>query len=283
MSTTRPVFVIVPGNSYTPAHYGYLQHLLMKAGYGTISSMLPSTGPLHGARVVVEDDARYTRDRLVRPILDNENRDVIIVGHSYSSMPASAAVAGLDKVTRAAAGKRTAVIGQIYIAAVIPKGGDGKSLAAAFGGTMPPHVRTDVRIFNPRCTRGILCKSHRLTVEKEKANLVRCDDPIPPMMHDVEATLATAARESTVCPSMTSFHSPVPRASWDQAGYEGRIAYIKTTKDKAVPLHVQNMFIESSGVGWITEEIDASHSPSLSRPVELARIIVNLAERFACT
>lgn len=145
MPDSKPVIVIVPGSSLTPAHYGYLQHLFLQAGYGTLSALLPSTGTLDGAEVTIEDDTQYVRNRMVLPILENEQRDVVVMGHSYGGLPGSAAVSGLDRVTREAAGKSTAVIGQIYIAAAILRGGDGNSVMPFFGGAIPPHLKADVR------------------------------------------------------------------------------------------------------------------------------------------
>ena len=70
--------------------------------------------------------------------LEHETRDVIIVMHSYSGVPGSVAVKGLSKGERKADGKDTGVIGLIYIAALLAKGGDGKSIVKeALGGDYP--------------------------------------------------------------------------------------------------------------------------------------------------
>lgn len=92
--------------------------------------------------------------------------------------------------------------------------------------------------------------------------------------------MAAGASRSTICPSLTSFQSPVPRASWDEDAYKHRIAYVKTTEDAAVPLQVQEMLIQASGVQWETPEIASSHSPMLSKPEELAEIIISIAKKF---
>ena len=142
MANQRPFIVIVPGASQNPAHYGYLSHLLQLAGYPVFSALLPSVGA--AAKVSVDDDTAYVRDKMLLPILDHEQHDVIILMHSYSSVPGSAAAHGLSKAERAASGKKTGVIGQIYLAALLPKGGDGKDIVGAFGGHYPPHIRPDV-------------------------------------------------------------------------------------------------------------------------------------------
>lgn len=143
MASTRPFIVIVPGASQNPAHYGYLSHLLQLAGYPVYSALLPSVGA--AGHVTVEDDTTYIRNNMLLPVLDHEEHDVIMLMHSYSSVPGSAAAAGLGKSERAKQGKKTGVIGQIYLASILTKGGDGKDIVGAFGGHYPPHIRPDVR------------------------------------------------------------------------------------------------------------------------------------------
>ncbi|MCJ1377210.1 hypothetical protein MMC17_000302 [Xylographa soralifera] len=142
-SPSKPVFVIVPGGAQNPSHYAYLQHLLLSQGYGVVSGLLPTVGAT--APVTAAEDAEFIRSRMLLPVLDIEKHDVIMVSHSYSGMPASAAARGLGKADRAAEGKKTSVLGQIFIAAMLLRGGDGKDVIATFGGQMPPHVQVDVR------------------------------------------------------------------------------------------------------------------------------------------
>ena len=142
MASARPFFVILPGGSQNPTHYGYLAHLLQLALYPTYSALLPSVGAL--SKVTTEDDATYIRDRLILPILEHEEHDVILVMHSYSGIPGSAAALGLGKQERIAQGKTTGVLGQIFLAAIFNKGGDGTDIFTASGGQFPPYLRPDV-------------------------------------------------------------------------------------------------------------------------------------------
>ena len=139
----KPFIVIVPGGSQNPAHYGYLSHLLFQAGYPVFTALLPSIGAT--GDVTAEDDANYIRDKMLLPVLDLEERDVVMLLHSYSGVPGSAAAKGLGPAERKAQGKKTAVLGQVYLAALLAKGGDGNSIKSGFGGEFPPHIRADVR------------------------------------------------------------------------------------------------------------------------------------------
>ena len=143
--SSKPVFVIVPGAAQNPSHYAYLQHLLLSHGYGCLSALLPTVGT--SAPVTVEDDTEYIRSRMLLPVLDLEYHDVIVISHSYSGIPASAAARGLSNVDRAKEGKATGVRGQIFVAAILARGGDGKDVVGTFGGQLPPHIRIDVNLF----------------------------------------------------------------------------------------------------------------------------------------
>jgi hypothetical protein len=142
-ASSHPVLVIVPGSSQSPTHYAYLAHLLHSHGYATLSALLPSVGTTEA--VTAQDDTDFVRKRLILPVLDIEEHNVILITHSYSGMPGSAAALGLGKADRAKEGKATAVLGQIFIASIIPRGGDGLDVVEVFGGNLPPHIRVDVR------------------------------------------------------------------------------------------------------------------------------------------
>ncbi|KAL9031422.1 MAG: hypothetical protein Q9180_006807, partial [Flavoplaca navasiana] len=191
----KPVFVIVPGGAQTPSHYAYLQLLLLSQGYGVLSALLPTIGT--GAKVTIEDDTEYIRSRMLLPILNIEKHNIIIISHSYSGIPASAAAQGLSKADRAADGKETSVIGQIFIAAILARGGDGKDIVATFGGQLPPHIQVD-----------------------ENENLIKCEDPKPPLFHDVPSVLADTAVLSCMNQSLTAFRSPCPEATWHTEAFK---------------------------------------------------------------
>jgi hypothetical protein len=78
---SKTVFVLVPGASQSPAHYGYLLHLLLTHGHPVYSAILPSTGS--NKNVTVQDDTDYVREQMLLPILDIEQHNVIMIMHSY--------------------------------------------------------------------------------------------------------------------------------------------------------------------------------------------------------
>lgn len=74
--------------------------------------------------------------------------------------------------------------------------------------------------------------------------------------------------------------SPIPRATWDSDDYKGRVAFIRTVNDAAIPLAVQQMMLDGTGVDWIVKNIESGHSPQLSRPEELTEMVNELAQAF---
>lgn len=79
---------------------------------------------------------------------------------------------------------------------------------------------------------------------------------------------------------MTSFTSPCPRASWDSDEYKGRVAFIRTLNDAAIPAQVQQMMLDGTGAEWIVKDIETGHSPQVSKPEELAKLVVELSQGF---
>jgi len=114
-----------------------------------------------------------------------------------------------------------------------------------------------------------------------EANVVRCDDRIPPLYSEAPPALADSAAASTMAQGLTTFHSPCPKASWDSEEFKNRVAYIRTVKDTGFPVFVQQMMIDNaSGVDWIVKDIESDHSPQLSKPEAFSEMLVDLAKKF---
>lgn len=67
----------------------------------------------------------------------------------------------------------------------------------------------------------------------------------------------------------------------DDPEYDSRRVYIKTMRDRAMPVSVQDEELEKSqerGTGWSVRRIDSSHCPFDSKAAELAQILKEIAE-----
>jgi pimeloyl-ACP methyl ester carboxylesterase len=80
-----------------------------------------------------------------------------------------------------------------------------------------------------------------------------------------EPTASAAARLKTQ--TLESFKDPVTRAAWRDVGS----TYVICERDNAIPVFAQEAMSARAGR---VERLDASHSPFLSRPDELAEIIL---------
>lgn len=106
-------------------------------------------------------------------------------------------------------------------------------------------------------------------------------DPIPVFYADVPEPLVSEACAGLLLQSRNSFVTPSPPSAWADPEYSSRRAYIRCSQDKAIPVQAQDKMIQHSGVDWIVEKFDSSHSPFLSQPAELAVCLARLADNFA--
>ena len=100
---------------------------------------------------------------------------------------------------------------------------------------------------------------------------------------DVPKDLADWALSQLQPQSMAANMGIVPPQAWQDDWYQGRLGYIKATEDVVNPIADQENMIAQSGGNdkWITRLLDGSgHSPMLSRPAELARVVDSLIQEF---
>ena len=118
---TKPSIVFVPGAWHTPEIYESTMKFLNESGYPTVGLPLPSVGAVP-AHMSFDEDVRAIRDCLTQ-LVDNEEREVILVTHSYTGMPGAEAPVGLGKKERQEKGLKGGVIRLIFIMAfAMPEG-----------------------------------------------------------------------------------------------------------------------------------------------------------------
>lgn len=139
-STTPPLILLVPGAFGTPACYDPILPYLKAAGLSTHPGPYPSCNPLDPSTATCEKDIASLRQLLVSLL---EERDVVILAHSYGGIVAGGAAKGLDKPTRTAQGQAAGggVVGLIYVVGNIAL--DNESLVEAIGGAYPPFIKLD--------------------------------------------------------------------------------------------------------------------------------------------
>lgn len=149
MATPKPTIVLVPGAWHKPEAFQPLTSLLESAGYTCIGVDLASVGaktPLEGTKEDIE-----AIKNVITPEVEAD-RDVVVLMHSYGSVPAGEAVKGLDQASRRKDGGRGGVTHLFYCAAFAPPKGK------------PPRVKGGLkRVLKEKCFRAAI-KLHRCEI-----------------------------------------------------------------------------------------------------------------------
>ncbi|KAK2750322.1 hypothetical protein FQN57_003802 [Myotisia sp. PD_48] len=226
--------VIVPGAWLSKSFYSSYITALENAGYQTSYLGYPSLDPVEPAKADCATDTAAIKEAL-KSLVEDEEKNVVLVCHSYGGMPGSAAATGLSKTKRIQDGKQGGVLGLIYVGAFLVP--EGVSCAGAMGGSLPDWVLLD----NPHPGLNIP------------------NNPIHHFAADFDA--ATAAEMTTqLRPHSTlAFNSAQPAPAWADPSFKGRLAYIVTGEDVAVPKVAQYGMMAGTGQEWIVKEAEASH------------------------
>lgn len=112
-------------------------------------------------------------------------------------------------------------------------------------------------------------------------HLCSIQNPKEVLFSDVDPAKASELSKALLPHAMLAFESPSPPPAWADPASKGKIAFVRCAKDQALPLFVQDGFIERSGVEWIVRDLDASHSPFASQPQNIVKIVTELAEKWA--
>jgi hypothetical protein len=134
--------LFVPGAWITKAFYEPFLQALKTAGYDVRYAGYPSLDPKESdpsTRDCHADTEAITA--VLRPLVEDEGKDVLLFMHSYAGMPGAAAATGLSKSQREQEGKAGGVIGLLFLGAfVVP---EGLSCAGLQGGNLPPWILLD--------------------------------------------------------------------------------------------------------------------------------------------
>lgn len=230
---------------HTPAHFEYIQRDLEAAGYRCVGVDLPCQ---NRAVATIDDDVVAIRQMILTE-LDKE-KDVVVVTHSYGSIPGTAACEGFSAHARHAAGKATSVKSAVIIAGfLLPVGA---TMLGMSGGKLRPqylHEGDTTLPFNGPGAVHIL-------------------------YHDLEQTEAEKAIWRLKPQAFAINTSPIP----DQAaGLTGiPLSYLACTDDHAVEREFQAGTIaafSSAGIEVSAEVAICGHSPFLKLPTETAKFI----------
>ncbi|KAK4556365.1 hypothetical protein LTR86_006509 [Recurvomyces mirabilis] len=256
-STAKPTILLIHGAWHGSWIWDHQVSHLQALGYETALVDLPCTSGQPGTTQF--DDAAAVRTAIED--LLSRNKHVVVLAHSYAGPIASAAILGLSTQSRKA--DTGGVLGLITLAAYIFPGGMDQGQAIRDIGGLP-YVDWDT-------------PEPGLFLTKDPASLFYAPDVSP------ELTAWAVGRLQPQ--SMAANMGVVPPQAWqdDAEAFEGRLAYIRTTGDVPVPVAQQDAMVEGAGgrEKWIVRSLEGSgHSPMLSRPEEVARIVDEIVRTF---
>ncbi|EED13445.1 conserved hypothetical protein [Talaromyces stipitatus ATCC 10500] len=255
---SKPTIVFIPGAWLPEPTYSSFLQALEKAGYPVRYISFPSS---ESAGADCQQDATAIRDQAIKPLIEHEGKDILLLMHSYGSMPGASAARGFCKTDRQRNGQAGGIIALICIGAFLVP--EGLSCAGLQGGKLPDWVLLD---------------------QPEKGVNIP-DNAVEIFAADVEPGLTNQMTAQLKPHSNLAFTSEQPPSAWTESSYDGRCAYIVTGEDRAVSKHAQYQMIEGTGKRWIVKEIPSSShmAPFLSLTdicIELVHEIVSECEDF---
>jgi len=255
----KPAFVLLHGAWHSPRCWNRLLPLLEEAGSSVIAPQLPSSGSIIPPTPDWSKDVETIRET-VSQLVEYQERHVVVVLHSFSGMTGGTALEGLDKQSRAARGLKGGVIRLVYIVAfLVPEGF--QHSAPGTRDNMIPEMKTDF----------------------EAGIITVADQDVKEMFYqDVEDENVLAELSQDLRPhSLASFWSTTTHAAWRRIP----TTYILCTKDRPTTVAAVRYLIEtakaSPGGHKIDSviEVEAGHSPFISRPEWTAEMLLAEAAR----
>lgn len=152
--STKPTILVVHGAWHNPAHFKPLMDLLEAHGYETICPQQPSDGATPPT-VTLYEDAQTIRSTLA-DLIEPQGKNVIVAMHSYGGVVGTEAVdETLGAKQRQIRGLSGGVTHLVYLCSFLLS--EGNSLGYAFGGQLPPFIKTEVSDLHSR--QGLECSS----------------------------------------------------------------------------------------------------------------------------
>ncbi len=160
----KPTFVFVPGNFLPPSYYANIAKLLETSGFPTRLVTLPSTG---SKSPLTSNEPDVAAVRQVLEELSDSGKQIIVVAHSYGSIPACEAIKDLEYEPRSKLGKSGGVVRLVLIAAWLLQGGESPPDIIGRYKIEAPWVRFEVSyslVFFPPVITTYLADSARVVI-----------------------------------------------------------------------------------------------------------------------
>ena len=205
--------------------------------------------PLVDGRLLgIEDDVAAVRAAVMSQ-LDTGN-DVVIVTHSYGSVPGTAALTGLNLKARRTAGNTNGVVSVVIVSGfILPPD---STMLTIMGGHLPPQYLLENNTTLPFAGPGAI---NILYNDIEHNEALKAVWKLEPQSYGVD---------TSIIPHQVAGITGIP------------VNYLLCEDDRAVPLVMQHAAVEvlrEQGGHIYAEVAKSGHSPFLKLPEETARFI----------
>ena len=260
-SETKPTVLIVPGGWHLPIHYEPLTKVLSSHGLPSVALPLPTLGASPPDKDLY-DDIAYISSKL-EELVEKEGREVILIVHSYGGIPGSSAARPFVRKERAQEGKKGGVIGVLYISSwAMPAG---KTTVEAAEGMNLDWIIIDV---------STLCPFYSLNAYFFQGPTSLASDPVHHFYNDIPPSDADFYASKLVTHCSVAITQP---GTADCLNGVVPCTFLICENDNAVPIFVQERMAKNLGEGAKVERCSAGHSPFISQPDVVAKIIRRMA------
>ncbi|KAI4121543.1 MAG: hypothetical protein LQ338_006312 [Usnochroma carphineum] len=235
--------MLVHGAWHVLEHYTDFIQRLQKAGFEVHCPRLPTCDESKRPDADLLADVRTVRDQVMSLI--NQQRDVVMLLHSYGGAVGAEAVKGLSLRERATRGLAGGVSHLIYMCGFMLQGGE------SVRGASLPRPDPDPVAFDE--TTGTTC--------------IR-ESPVQLFYDDVEPARAKELAGMLVPQDARAMSDTVTHPAWKYIP----TTYLRTTEDEVLFLDWQDRQIKAvkdAGVDIAVETFKSSHSPYISIPEDM--------------
>ncbi|KAL9115159.1 MAG: hypothetical protein Q9227_000953 [Pyrenula ochraceoflavens] len=251
-----PTILLLPGCFSTPSCFDRLVSYLHEAGYSTLYASYPSSNPADPSAVTAQKDIEHVRQTFLLPLVGKQRKDLIIAAHAFGGVVGAGAVVGLSKTVRRSRGELGGIVGLVYISGNIVQ--EGQTLIESAGGQWPPWLKND----------------------KPSPGVAIAEPVLETLYNDCDPSLRPELEAAMTPHGYLCLDTKVSAPCWAEDGFSGTLAYVRTMQDQVNPVFIQDMCMANTQVHWEVESMDTSHGPFISQPGELAKHVVQFAEKF---
>ncbi|KAI4192747.1 MAG: hypothetical protein LQ350_008567 [Teloschistes chrysophthalmus] len=254
-TSNLPAIVLVHGAWHVPQHYQSFIDRLERIGFEIYCPLLPTCDESERLHANMYQDAELIRNT-VRSLADR-NLDIIMLLHSYGGAPGAEAVKGFSKEERKDNGLAGGVVHLVYMCGFMLQPGE------CVGGASLPRPVPD-------------------PVERDEATgtTFLLEPRIPLFYADVEPDLAGKMEALLVRQSGPAMTDEVTYPAWQYVP----VTYIRTQDDRVLFPEWQARQIKAvkdAGVEPEVEVLETSHSPFLSKPEKIAKVVMKVVMKVS--